>query len=247
MKSQHILIIEDEVELAELVALHLRDWGAQVTTVHTGGEGLRLASTGNFELVILDWMLPDSDGLDMLRQLRQKRPALPIVMLTARTAEIDRILGLEVGADDYLTKPFSPRELVARIKALLRRVDALANQQSGSTPSRLLVGDLALDTARREAHLGERALDLTAKEFDLLVQFARHPGRVYTRAELLDLVWGYGHAGYEHTVNSHINRLRAKLENDPGRPQRLLTVWGVGYKLAGTADVSAESSMSASA
>ncbi|MEM1180154.1 MAG: response regulator transcription factor [Acidobacteriota bacterium] len=232
MKSQRILIIEDEVELSELVTFHLKDWGAQVTVANDGRIGLEKALAGGFDLVILDWMLPGVDGLDILRQIRSRDPALPVLMLTARASEIDRVLGLEVGADDYLTKPFSPRELVARVKALLRRVEALAERQDDTGDHRLQVGELQLDTERREARLGTQILSLTAKEFDLLAQFARHPGRVYTRAELLDLVWGYGHEGYEHTVNSHINRLRAKLEEDPGHPRRLLTVWGVGYKLA---------------
>ncbi|MEO1365895.1 MAG: response regulator transcription factor [Acidobacteriota bacterium] len=232
MKSQRILLIEDEVELAELVTFHLKDWGADVTVSHDGRLGLEQARTGQFDAVILDWMLPGMDGLDVLRHIRGHAPALPVLMLTARASEIDRVLGLEVGADDYLTKPFSPRELVARVKALLRRVEALAERREDTGESRLAVGELRLDTERREARLGPQTLSLTAKEFDLLAQFARHPGRVYTRAELLDLVWGYGHEGYEHTVNSHINRLRAKLEEDPGQPKRLLTVWGVGYKLA---------------
>lgn len=229
---KRILVVEDEVELARLVELHLQDWGAEVTVVHDGDAGARLACSDGFDFVVLDWMLPGTDGLSILQQVRQKRPSMPVLMLTAKTSEIDRVLGLEVGADDYLTKPFSPRELVARVKAIFRRIETLQAQRLDDAPPVQQVGDLRVDNLRREASLGDRRLVLTAKEFDLLAQFASHPGRVYSRAELLDLVWGYGHDGYEHTVNSHINRLRSKLESDAGQPQYILTVWGVGYKLA---------------
>ncbi|MEM6793314.1 MAG: response regulator transcription factor [Acidobacteriota bacterium] len=236
MDSRRILVIEDETELAQLVDLHLRDWGAEVTVVHDGGAGLEQATSGEYDFIVLDWMLPGIDGLTILQHVRQLHPSIPVLMLTARTSEIDRVLGLEVGADDYLTKPFSPRELVARVKAIFRRTSALrASKEKESADEAEAVhqaGALRVDPAKREATLSGRPLVLTAKEFDLLAQFASHPGRVYTRAELLDLVWGYGHDGYEHTVNSHINRLRSKLEDDPGDPQYILTVWGVGYKLA---------------
>ncbi|MEM1202244.1 MAG: response regulator transcription factor [Acidobacteriota bacterium] len=242
MDARHILVIEDELELARLVELHLKDWGCEVTLCHDGTDGLERAMRGDVDLIVLDWMLPGVDGLEICRRVRQEEGYVPILMLTARTAEIDRVLGLEVGADDYLTKPFSPRELVARVKAIFRRIEALGKQ----TPQThlLKVGDLMIDSARRRVTLSGRPLGLTAKEFDLLAQFARHPGRVYSRAELLDLVWGYGHDGYEHTVNSHINRLRSKIEIDPGNPLYILTVWGIGYKLrepgdeTGTAGVS---------
>ena len=232
MKARRILVIEDEVELAQLVEFHLRDWGAEVTVENDGDAGLRAALRDEPDFVVLDWMLPGTDGLSILQQIRQKKPSTPVLMLTARTSEIDRVLGLEVGADDYLTKPFSPRELVARVKAIFRRMELLEARSEPTTESRFTVGELTIDPSRRTAALAGRDLQLTAREFDLLVQFARHPGRVYTRAELLDLVWGYGHDGYEHTVNSHINRLRSKLEDEPGEPRYLLTVWGVGYKLS---------------
>src|SRR6185295_16943649 len=156
----------------------------------------------------------------------------PILMLTARSSEVDRIIGLELGADDYLTKPFNIRELIARVKALQRRVDALSKREPAADAKVMSFGDLRIDVEKRKVTLRGAVVDLTAKEFDLLLQFARHPGRVYTRAQLLDLVWGYGHDGYEHTVNSHINRLRSKIEHDHNNPSFILTVWGVGYKFA---------------
>ncbi len=234
MTQRRVLIIEDEVELAQLVALHVKDWGAEVRVTHDGDEGRELAIGEHFDFVVLDWMLPGSDGLTILQAIRRHKPTTPVLMLTAKTSEIDRVLGLEVGADDYLTKPFSPREMIARIKAILRRTEARQAQSSlaGGSPKAFRVGALSVDPERREAKLADRHLRLTAKEFDLLAQFAANPGRVYSRAELLDLVWGYGHEGYEHTVNSHINRLRSKLEDDTGTPSYILTVWGIGYKLA---------------
>ena len=155
-----------------------------------------------------------------------------ILMLTARSSEMDRVLGLEIGADDYVTKPFSIRELLARVKAILRRVEELTDGGGETAPAVIRAADLELDPAKRIARCGGQNVDLTAKEFDLLLHFARNPGKVYTRSQLLDKVWGYGHDGYEHTVNSHINRLRAKIEKDPAHPVYILTVWGVGYKFA---------------
>jgi DNA-binding response OmpR family regulator len=155
---------------------------------------------------------------------------LLILMLTAKSAEIDRVLGLEIGADDYLTKPFSIREVQARVKALLRRKEKLSS--SSDVSSQLVVGELSIDFDKHEVKLGNEIVNLTAKEFDLLAQFAKHPGKVYTRTQLLDLVWGNGYEGFEHTVNSHINRLRAKIERDPAEPTFIQTVWGVGYKFA---------------
>jgi len=188
-----------------------------------------------FDLVILDLMLPDLDGLDICRRLRARPDYLPILMLTAKSTEFDRVLGLEVGADDYLTKPFSIRELLARVKALLRRVDALA--ENPSQPQKVMQFDgLTIDPARRRVLVNGQEVHLTSREFDLLAHFATHPGLVYSRAQLLDQVWGYGHEGYEHTVNSHINRLRAKIERMPTAPRFILTVWGVGYKFAENAD-----------
>lgn len=229
--GQRVLVVEDTRDIAELVAMHLRDEGYTVEICDDGRAALERAQTGRFDLVILDLMLPGVDGLAICRCLRARADYVPILMLTAKSTEFDRVLGLEVGADDYLSKPFSIRELLARVKALFRRVAALA-QAPAERAGVIALDDLEIDPDKRAVRLADEAVHLTGKEFDLLLQFARHPGRVYSRAQLLDLVWGYGHDGYEHTVNSHINRLRAKIERDPAAPRHILTVWGVGYKFA---------------
>lgn len=225
---KQILVIEDEPELAHLLEIHLRDAGYGVRVAHDGSRGLDLERTGHYDLVLLDLMLPGMDGLEVCRRLRKQTYYTPVVMLTARSSEVDRILGLEVGADDYIIKPFSYREVVARVKAVFRRVAAIDSR--GARGKTLKVGGFVIDPRRRQVQLDGRTIHLTAREFDLLLQFARNPGRVYSRAELLDLVWGYGEGGYEHTVNSHINRLRSKIEDDPTKPRYVLTVWSVGYK-----------------
>lgn len=231
---KHVLVIEDNLDIAKLVSLHLQDIGATVQTAHDGNEGYQLASDKRFDLVVLDLMLPGMDGIEICRRLRAKDNYTPILMLTAKGTELDRILGLEIGADDYLTKPFSVRELMARVKAIFRRVDSLTTETSNDAPNSnaIVAGELHIDLDKHRVTLENHDIELTAKEFDLLVHFAKRPGQVFTRNQLLDSVWGYGHDGYEHTVNSHINRLRAKIETDPGNPQYILTVWGVGYKFA---------------
>lgn len=228
-----VLVIEDDRDIADLVALHLREAGCTVELMHDGQEGLAAAQRQPYDLIILDLMLPGLDGLSVCRELRRGPRYLPILMLTSKSAEIDRVLGLELGADDYLTKPFSIRELVARVNALFRRVEAIGRSADAAPPPVIVIGDMRIETDKREVTLRGDSVELTAREFDLLLYFARHPGRVFTRAQLLDQVWGYGHEGYEHTVNSHINRLRAKIERDPANPQYVLTVWGVGYKFRG--------------
>ena len=235
-----ILVIEDDRDIAQLVQLHLRDLGCEVTLAHDGTAGFEQASSKPYDLIILDLMLPGIDGLDLCRRFRAKPMNAPILMLTAKSSELDRVLGLEVGADDYLTKPFSIRELLARVKALFRRAEAFATNASPGTQTTIRAGALVIDLDKRKVTLAGKLTDLTAKEFDLLLQFAQHPGRVYTRAQLLDLVWGYAHEGYEHTVNSHINRLRSKIERDPARPDFVRTVWGVGYKFSDLEDLSKE-------
>jgi DNA-binding response OmpR family regulator len=226
--NKEILVIEDEPQLARLVEMHLCDAGYRVDIALTGGKGLAEANKRRFDLMVLDLMLPDMDGLDVCRELRTQKNYTPILILTARSGEVDRVLGLELGADDYLTKPFSVRELVARVKAILRRVDRMAEEKTESET--LQFEDLTIDREKRRVSISGEGVSLTAKEYDLLVQFARNPGRVYTRSQLLDLVWGYGEGTYEHTVNSHINRLRAKIEDDPSQPRFIRTVWGVGYR-----------------
>ncbi len=227
---KEILVIEDEPQLARLVEMHLEDAGCRVTPAHNGGDGLAAAARQQFDLVVLDLMLPDIDGLDVCRELRSRKGYIPILMLTARSGEVDRVLGLELGADDYLTKPFSIRELVARVKALLRRADRMAAEQAAPDWKPIVVEDLSIDREKRRVLVNGTPVDLTAKEYELLVHFAGHPGRVYTRGQILDQVWGYGEGTYEHTVNSHINRLRAKIESDPSQPRFIQTVWGVGYR-----------------
>lgn len=229
--TRRILVIEDDRDLAELVRIHFEDMGVRVDLAHDGRDGLSRALAGGHDLVVLDLSLPGMDGLDVCRELRRKTPETPILMLTARSSESDRVLGLELGADDYLTKPFSIRELVARARAIWRRLERVEGE-GREGQGVVVAADISIEPDKRKVTVRGEAVDLTPREFDLLLHFARHPGRVYTRSELLDLVWGYQHGGYEHTVNSHINRLRAKIESDPEQPRYVLTVWGVGYKFA---------------
>lgn len=183
-----------------------------------------------YDLIILDLMLPGIDGLEICRRLRGNDNQTPILMLTAKSAELDRIIGLEMGADDYLPKPFSVRELVARAKAILRRVEPHATPTSNTEC--LQAGELVIEPEKHRVTITGNEVELTAREYKLLWHFAKHPGQVFSRSQLLDSVWGYGHDGYEHTVNSHINRLRTKIETDPSDPSYILTVWGVGYKFS---------------
>ena len=228
--SQKILIVEDNKDLARLLEIHLKDLSYDVDLAFEGTKGLAKAEAGKYDLIILDLMLPGMDGLEICRRLRNRGGYTPILMLTSKSSEIDRVLGLEMGADDYVTKPFSIRELLARVKAIFRRVEELKSDQKEGLPTLIKAGELVIDIQKRHVTVKGKAVELTAKEFDLLCHFARQPGRVFTRSQLLDSVWGYGHDGYEHTVNSHINRLRTKIEDNPAQPQYVLTVWGVGYK-----------------
>jgi len=228
-----ILVIEDNKDISRLVSLHLRDLDIAVDQAYTGNEGLTMAMAERYDLIILDLMLPGIDGIEICRQVRSAEYYVPLLMLTAKSSEFDRVLGLEIGADDYLTKPFSIRELIARVKAIFRRVKAMGNSASDKADSdQITIGELELDNEKRRVKKNDYDIELTAKEFDLLWHFAANPGRVYSRTQLLDMVWGYGHEGYEHTVNSHINRLRAKIEDNPSKPDFILTVWGVGYKFS---------------
>jgi DNA-binding response OmpR family regulator len=234
MTARRILLVEDEQDIADLVVLHLSNLCDEIVVANDGHEGMRQATSRDWSLIILDLRLPGPDGLEICRAVRRERAYQPILMLTSKSAELDRVLGLETGADDYLTKPFSVLELAARVRAILRRVANLQPKAvtRGEPGKPIEAGPVTIDPARRQVSLDGASVDLTAREFDLLEYFARHPGRVFRRAELLDGVWGYGHEGYEHTVNSHINRLRSKIEFDPAHPEFIVTVWGVGYKFS---------------
>ena len=229
--AKRVLIVEDDAHIAELLRMHLHDEGYAVTHAADGHAGLRELERGSWDALVLDLMLPGIDGLEICRRARAMARYTPIIITSARSSEVHRILGLELGADDYLAKPFSMLELVARVKALLRRVDAMARNLKMDAGS-LITDGLAIDPITRDVSLDGRRLDLTPREFDLLYFFARQPGKVFSRMDLLNAVWGYRHEGYEHTVNTHINRLRAKIEADPAQPARILTVWGRGYKFA---------------
>ena len=232
MNARRVLVVEDEHDIARLLRLHLEDLGCEVDTCHEGHTGLARALDGTaWSLIVLDLRLPGLDGMEICRRVRASSTYTPILMLTARASELDRVLGLETGADDYLTKPFSVIEFAARVKAILRRVEQLA-RRSPVQPRMLREADLEIDLDRRLAKRAGSVLDLTTKEFDLLAHLIQHPARVYTRAQLLDQVWGTTHDALEHTVNSSINRLRAKIEPDPARPRYIVTVWGVGYRFS---------------
>ncbi|MBT9594946.1 MAG: response regulator transcription factor [Vitreoscilla sp.] len=231
--ARRVLIVEDDAHIAELMGMHLRDEGYQVVHAADGLVGIEQLEHEHWDALVLDLMLPGVDGLEICRRARAMARYTPIIITSARSSEVHRILGLELGADDYLAKPFSVLELVARVRALLRRSDALVNNARLDAGALDLDG-LKIDPIARDVSLRGQPIDLTPREFDLLYFFARHPGQVFSRLELLNQVWGYRHDGYEHTVNTHINRLRLKIEVDPANPARILTVWGRGYKLSPT-------------
>ena len=229
------LIVEDDPDIALLVQVNLRQIDCEADLAADGLTGLRLAAANCYDVIILDITLPGLDGIEVCRRLREQGIRTPVIMLTSRDEELDKVLAISLGADDYLTKPFSVRELLARVKARLRRF--VPDKEPGfpceaSAPTRLTRGALVLDTEQHRVTLTQAVVALTAKEFDLLALFMRHPGRAYTRTQLLEQVWGTSYAGYEHTVNSHINRLRMKIEGDPARPEYIRTVWGVGYQFS---------------
>jgi DNA-binding response OmpR family regulator len=227
-----VLVIEDDPKIVELLTLHLGDIGLSTEAVSSGNRGLMRALEADYRLVILDLMLPGLDGFEICRRIRAEKAKLPILMLTAKSEELDKVLGLELGADDYITKPFSIREMLARVKAVLRRTEAYREGSSGTQAKLLEHGELRIDLEKRTVTVAGRKIELTAKEYDLLVLFASNPGRAYNREQLLDSVWGYQFEGYHHTVNSHINRLRSKIENNPAEPRYIQTVWGFGYRFA---------------
>ena len=228
-----ILVAEDQTDIRDLLVMNLQAAGYAVRAVGDGVAALASQNESASDLLILDLMMPGMDGLEVCKALRARGRSAPILMLTAKSTELDRVLGLELGADDYLTKPFSLAELLARVKALLRRADLLraANAEQQAQTQAIRNGDLEVLPAKRQVRYRGQAIDFTALEFDLLLHFASHPGHVFSRAQLLNAVWGYSHDGYEHTVTTHINRLRAKLEADPMRPELILTVRGAGYKM----------------
>lgn len=229
----HLLVAEDQADIRDLIALNLRNAGYQVTAVADGLAALSSQEEAAFDVLVLDLMMPGMDGLEVCKALRARGRTTPILMLTAKTTELDRVLGLELGADDYLTKPFSMAELLARVKALLRRAELILAAQAATQNQATTLRNGALEVwpTKREVRLAGVLLEFTALEFDLLLHFVQHPGQVFSRGQLLSAVWGYSHDGYEHTVTTHINRLRAKLEHDPMRPQMVLTVRGAGYKM----------------
>ncbi|MBP6097060.1 MAG: response regulator transcription factor [Methyloversatilis sp.] len=230
--NEHVLLVEDDNAIADTLRLHLEDAGYLLHRESDGLQAIAAIDRKRWNLVLLDLMLPGVDGWDVCRHLKARHADIPVIMLSARSAEAHRVLGLELGADDYLAKPFSMLELVARIRALLRRVEQL--RSSPSVAVELHFGPFRLDTLRRELVRGETPIPVTLREFDLLHFLVRHPGHAFSRSDLLQRVWGAGFDGYEHTVNSHINRLRNKIEDDPRNPQRIVTVWGIGYRFEDT-------------
>ncbi|HEX2912903.1 MAG TPA: response regulator transcription factor [Chloroflexia bacterium] len=233
MAGPLILVIDDEANIADLARMYLTKEGYEVITTQDGLDGLRLFHNRQPTLIVLDLMLPGVDGLEICRQVRRESN-IPIIMLTARGDDIDRIVGLELGADDYLTKPFNPRELVARVKAVLRRYNPnapLDGERTEASKDRITVGDVTVDLKQRTVTIGERQVELRAKEFDLLATFAQSPNVVFDREKLLNLVWGYEFYGDSRTIDVHVTHLREKLE---GSKVKIQTVWGVGYKLVAT-------------
>jgi DNA-binding response OmpR family regulator len=225
-----LLVVEDDENISTMINLHFSRAGYIVKTAEDGLAGIQAALTDHPDVVVLDLMLPKMDGLAVCRELREKAPYIPILMVTAKDDVVDKVLGLEMGADDYITKPFSLRELEARIKSVLRRVRTGTSKDGANEEAPITRGRLRIDPSKREVMVGERLVELTPKEFDLLRLFASNPGRVFPRKYLLEKIWDYSYEGYDRTIDSHINRLRAKIEDNPENPQMVLTVWGIGYK-----------------
>ncbi len=231
--SDTVLIVEDDLDIANLIRVNLLELGVEIEHQDNGDKALQQALNNQYSLLILDVMLPGMNGLDICRQVRDKKPEQAIIMLTAKSSETDRVLGLELGADDYMTKPFSVRELQARVRSQLRKVHVMQQSKQNNVNAddkTLVVGHLSINQKNHQVIFKDQSLELTATEFELLQHLASHPNQVFSRSQLLESVWGYHHSGYEHTVNSHINRLRAKIEQDATSPQIVQTVWGVGYK-----------------
>ncbi len=225
-----VLIVEDDKDIVALLQIHLKDLQCHTDLAFDGDEGMQKALHNDYDLLILDIMLPGKDGMEICRQVRAVNPRVPILMLTAKSEEIDKVLGLEMGADDYLTKPFSIREFIARVKAIFRRMETMRKAMQTPGDAILTFGDLSIDIDKRKVTLQDQRIELSPKEFELLSLLASNPGKSYDRSKILNLVWGYDFDGYEHTVNSHINRLRSKIEPDIQQPTYILTTWGIGYR-----------------
>lgn len=225
-----LLVIEDNEDIATTIREYFTHSGYAVRTAADGLAGVQSALQDRPDVILLDLMLPKMDGLSVCREIREKAPYIPILMLTAKDDVVDKVLGLEMGADDYITKPFNLRELDARVRSVLRRMRAASRIEATRGEAPITRGRLRIDPAKREVTIGERQIELTPKEFDLLRLFATNPGRVFPRKYLLEKIWDYSYEDYDRTIDSHINRLRAKLEDDPENPQMILTVWGIGYK-----------------
>ncbi len=227
-----LLVVEDDENISTAISEYFSRAGYNVKTVEDGLAGVKSVLDDRPDAVVLDLMLPKMDGLAVCKELREKTNYLPILMLTAKDDVVDKVLGLEMGADDYITKPFSLRELEARIKSVLRRMRNATASDGLKSEAPIIRGRLRIDAAKREVSVGDRQVELTPKEFDLLKLFASNPGRVFPRKYLLEKIWDYSYEGYDRTIDSHINRLRAKIEENPENPQMVLTVWGIGYKFS---------------
>lgn len=233
---KNVLVIEDDSDISDLLEIHLIDLGYKVTKAHDGKVGLTSALNEKFDFIVLDIMLPSMDGFEICKEIRKQDEYTPILMLTSKSEEFDKVLGLEFGADDYLTKPFAIREFIARVKAIMRRVEV--GNKSSDEEKDIKFDELLIEPTLRKVTLAGNRIDLTPKEFDLIYLLASHPGRTYTREQLLNSIWGYQFNGYEHTVNSHINRLRSKIEKDISNPKYILTTWGVGYRFVDEEELS---------
>ena len=229
IQMKKVLIIEDDIEIVNLLEIHLKDIDCEVIKAYNGTDGLDIALTEAPDLIILDISMPEMDGIEVCKEVRKKQNT-PIIMLTAKVEEIDRVLGLEIGADDYITKPFSVREFIARVKAVFRRTKLDKESIENTTKTELRFTNLVISIDKRKVIQNNIKIELSPKEFDLLVLMASNPGKSYSRSSLLNLIWGYDFEGYEHTVNSHINRLRAKIEPEMANPTYIITTWGIGYK-----------------
>jgi len=228
---KRVLIIEDDDRIIDLISMHLSDLGFETEHAKEGPLGLKKALENEHDLIVLDLTLPKLDGFEVCKRIRDRNKQVPLLMLTARSEELDKVLGLELGADDYITKPFGIREFIARVKALMRRVEVDRKRSMDETEVEILEYEsLAVNCTYRTVQVDGKRIDLTNKEYDLLELLARNPGRAFNRQQLLDTVWGYQYEGYNHTVNSHINRLRSKIEDDPSNPKYVQTLWGYGYR-----------------